>query len=147
MYKYRWYHPVFGDKAIRDGGSIAIILELYFCIIWNNWHFKQYKYRTDLKRWKLASAQCPVLEHLEQSGHLGYFDICVILDIFGPFWATLDYFGPFWTILDYLGPFWNISNHFWPFKKFRAILDHFGLLWTIWTTLDHFGPFGTLWTS
>ena len=74
----------------------------------------------------MASAQCPVLEHLEQSGHLGYFDICVILDIFGPFWATLDYFGPF--------------------KTFRAILDHFGLLWTIWTTLDHLEHSGKFWT-
>ena len=85
----------------------------------------------------MASAQCPVLEHLEQSGHLGYLDICVIWDNFGPFWATLDYFGPF--------------------KTFRAILDHFGLLWTIWTTLDHLehsgkfwtilNHYGTLWTS
>ena len=73
----------------------------------------------------MASAQCQVLEHLEQSGHLAYLDICVIWDIFGPFWATLDYFGPF--------------------KTFRAILDHFGLLWTIWTTLDNFGPFVTFW--
>ena len=32
MYKYRRYHPVFGNKAIRDGGSIAFNGSFYNCI-------------------------------------------------------------------------------------------------------------------
>ena len=83
----------------------------------------------------MASAQCPVLEHLEQSGHLGYLDICVIWDILGPFWATLDHFGPFWTALDHFGTFQTIFDHLKNFGPFWTTLDHY-------KPLEVYGPYG-----
>ena len=112
---------------------------MYFCIIWNNWHFKQYKYRTDLKKVKVGQF---TVSGVGTFWTIRTFGIFRYLRDLGHFWTILGYFGLLWTILDHFGTFQTIFDHFGPFKTF---LGHFWLLWTIWTTLDHFWQLWTIW--